>query len=439
MTQDQVINGSVQMPELTKSRPDRLRWLSGALIALGAMTMFASLCFSIALAHIGMAVAVLGWLLGRVPLWRMPGFFLCMAFVVWVLLGSVLLHLHEGQRLIHSRYGTMFIWLAMYLVAIGLAQQRTRRWALYAALATMTASVVVSLAQFLIGFSERSPPFRIDADGLRYESSSGFLAKHLTQGFMMTLLGLVYLGQSSAYGVAAKWTWIGRGLATTAVLLANSRSGILGFAAAVGTQLVARRGLKPSMVLSALAILVSVVGWIWLITPHKIAAVLAMQDGRIIIWEAALVMVERRPWFGVGTKENYIETNEQIVKELYPDGSQDEWSRMPHAHNIYLGLATERGIPAFVLYALMVAAVLRHLYRRRVENPTGWQLGCGATAAMMVGGMTEHYAGLSLPSYGFFCVLGMAMALDRKYLEEIGVVEAEQGLAVIPDGDAPAK
>ena len=408
------------------------------LVSIGMAGVLFSLCFSIAMAHISMAVAALGWLFSRSPVWRLPGFFWCCAFALWVFGGSVVLYFIEGKALIHSRHGTVFIWLAMYGGAIGFADQRVRRWALYSALVAMVASVLVAAAQFFIGLGYK-PPFRIDPNGPRFDSSQGFLAKHLTQGFMMTLLCMVYLGQASMSGITKRWAWCGQALAATAVLLANSRSGILAFAAAVGAHLLAGYGFRARILAGAAAVLLAVVGWVWLVTPEKITRVLAMQDGRLIHWEVAAHMIPRHPWFGVGSKDGFVEENAIIVRELYPDGSQDLWLRAPHAHNIYLGLASEHGIPALLLYLAMVGAVLRHLYRRRLENLTGWQLGCGATAAMMVGGMTEHYAGLSLPSYGFFCVLGMAMALDRKYLEEIGVVEAEQGLAVIPDGDAPAK
>lgn len=413
---------------------NRVARLGKALMAVGAIAMFASLCFSIAFAHISMATMILGWLICRPAIWRLPGFFCCVAFAVWVFVGAAVLYVTEDRELFHSRHGTTFIWLAMYVCAVSFADPWVRRWALYVGIATMTASVVVAAAQFFIGFGTK-PPFRIDPNGPRFDSSRGFLAKHLTQGFMMTLMCLVYLGQTSAFTVTSRWTWMGRILGTTAVLLANSRSAILAFAAAVGAHLIAGWGFRMRILLGAAAVLVAVVGWIWVVTPEKITRVLELKDGRIIIWEAAAEMIERRPWFGVATKEGYLENHRIILQELYPDGSQDAWLTVPHAHNIYLGLATEHGIPALVLYMAMVAAVLRHLYRRRHENRSGWQIGCGATAALMVGGMTEHYAGLSLPSYGFFCVLGMALALDRKYLQEIGIVAVDSGVESVGGGD----
>lgn len=419
---------------VTETRFRKLAWL---LLSVGTAGLLASLCFSIALAHICMAVAVIGWLGRRSPIWRLPGFWWCVAFASWVLGGSTVLWAMEGKQLLHSRHGTVFIWLAAYVVAVGLADMRVRRWALIAALVTMSASVVVAAAQFFIGFGTK-PPFRIDPNGPRFDSSRGFLAKHLTQGFMMTMLCLAYLGQASVAGLSTRWVWLGRGLATAAVLLANSRTGILAFAAAVGAHLVAGYGLRLRILAGALALLLAVVGWVWLVTPDKITRVINMQDGRLIHWEVSLVMIPRHPWFGVGNKDGFKQENAKIVRELYPDGSQDRWLGAPHAHNIYLGLATEHGLPALLLYAAMVTAMMRHLYRRRAENLAGWQIGCGAVAAMMVGGMTEQYAGLSLPSYGFFGLLGLAMALDRGYLEDIGVVANEPSAVIQPMTAQPA-
>lgn len=400
-------------------------------LCAGTAGLLASLCFSIAMAHICMAVALIGWICSRPAIWRLPGFWWCVAFAAWVFGGSVVLWATQDKELIHSRHGTAFIWLAAYFAAVGLAEARVRRWALIAALVTMSASLIVAAAQFFIGLGIKSP-FRIDPNGPRFDSSGGFFGKHLTQGFMMTLLCLAYLGQASLAGLPARWVWLGRGLATVAVLLANSRSGLLAFAASVGAHLVAGYGFRLRIMAGALAVLLAVVGWVWFVTPDKITRVINMQDGRLIHWEASLVMIPRHPVIGVGNRDGFKEENAKIVRELYPDGSQDLWLNAPHAHNIYLGLATEHGIPALLLYVAMVTAVMRHLYRRRAENLAGWQIGCGAVAAMMVGGMTEHYAGISMTSYGFFCLLGLAMALDRRYLEEVGVVEKEVVDLVLP-------
>ena len=394
-----------------------------ALLSLGSILLLTSLCFSIVLAHIGMSVAIVGLLLLRPQIWRLPGFFWGLGFAAWVMGGSIVLAIAEGREFFHSRHGTSFVWVSAYVMAIGLADIRTRTWAMSAAVCSVIASILIAAGQFFIG-SGSVPPFRIDPSGPRFESSRGFLSRHLTQGFMMTLMFLIYLMRCDAAlaSMSKGWTWTGRILAAAGVLLANSRSGILAFAASIGAFLTAKHGLRFRILAVMVGVIVAVVGWVALITPEKIRRVVHMEDGRIIHWQVALVMIPRNPWIGVGANGAFSKENAQIVRELYPDGSQDMWLKVPHAHNIYLGLMTEHGIPALCLYVMMVIAILRHLHSRRAINPIGWPLGCGATAAMVVGGITEHYAGLSLPSYGFFAVLGLALALDRDYLEQRGMI-----------------
>ena len=115
-----------------------------------------------------------------------------------------------------------------------------------------------------------------------------------------------------------------------------------------------------------------------------------------------------------------------MLPKIYPDHSQDTWLNSPDAHNSILGLASEHGIPALLLFVAFIASILRHLYRRRMENPHGWRLGCGAVAALAFGSQFEHYAGHSAPSYAFFVALAFAVAMDRKWLESIGLVEEEK-------------
>lgn len=395
-------------------------------IGLGMSVMFASLCFSIVLAHISMAFVMAGWIFSRPAVWKLPGFIFCAAFAAWIFLGAAWLSFSEGQEFLHSRYGTGFIWIAMYLGAVGFSDQFYRRWAILAALATMCASVAVAAAQFFVGHGSK-PPFRIDSSGDRFFSSRGFLPKHLMQGFMMTILFIVFLGNGTAFGVSQRWVWIGRGLALTGVVLANSRSGLVALLSGVGVFSLTNRAFKIRLITGVAAVFFISISWMWFFSPQKLDKVLRLEDERFFIWNIAAEMIIRRPWFGVGGGGGYSAENTKIVKSLYPEEHAPHRLKVAHAHNIYLGLAAEHGVPALLLYFAAVIGVLRHLYLRRNVNPAGWQMGSAVTAAMMAGGMTEHYAGLSLPTYGYFCVLGLAMALDEQYLRERGVIPGVEG------------
>ena len=179
------------------------------------------------------------------------------------------------------------------------------------------------------------------------------------------------------------------------------------------------------------SIIVVVVGgpllavWLWIVNVSALNALARMEDGRLTIWQVAAHVVAEHPWFGVG-EGRFAAANDLMLPKLYPDHSQDTWLNSPDAHNSILGLASEHGIPALLLFVAFIASILRHLYRRRMENPHGWRLGCGTAAALAFGSQFEHYAGHSAPSYAFFVALAFAVAIDRKWLESIGLVEAEK-------------
>jgi O-antigen ligase len=391
---------------------------AGVLLVVGCLSLWTALPVSLPLMHISFVVMFLGIVLGAYPIHRLPGFYWGCGFAGWQVLGIVVGMTTDLRPPGHG-HGTTFIWLVMYPVVLVMSQERWRHWALSLLLVTVVASFVVALVQFFIGHGGKRP-FRISAEvGLKRVRSSGFMALHLTQGFIMTLVGLIFWTRSTTDGLPPLMRWTARLIAPLAVFLANSRTGLLALLGGFAGWFLAAIGRWRWM---GLVVLVPgfflVLTWFWFIHPDAIRNVIRLDDGRLIHWRVAIHVIGESPWFGVG-EGRFEDANNRWVKKLYPDHSQDHWLDAPDAHNSLLGLSTEHGVPATILFIAFLTAILRHLYRQREHHRDAWRLGCGVVAAMAVGSQFEHYAGHSVPSYVFYCSLGLALALGSPFEKQV--------------------
>jgi O-Antigen ligase len=405
------------------------------LMALSAIMMVGMLCVSLVGMHTAFAVALGGCLLVRPSLHRLPGFWFGVAFAAWQMIGAIIITYHQGHdALWHRGHGAAFTWLAGYVFVAALADVGVRKWALRVGLVAVMASVILSVFQFIIGHGG-ARPWRVNSSGPRYSFSTGFMPLNLSQGFILAQMGLLFvLGkkdvQTSVWMRMSGWL-----ISAGGVLIAGSRSGFLSLISAATAFFSSGKWSWWRLVgtISCAGVLtISVSWWMRAYTPGKLDTMLAGQDARWTIYHVASVMISERPCFGAGPNGGYSRESDIILPRLYPDGSQNGLMATPDAHNFILGLASEHGVPALIFFLLMLAAILRHLYRRREYNPYGWRIGCGAMAALLVGGQFENYAGHSATSYAFFTVLAMAMALDRAHMEELGLVSA-----TLPDQSVP--
>lgn len=116
--------------------------------------------------------------------------------------------------------------------------------------------------------------------------------------------------------------------------------------------------------------------------------VLAFRDG---IWRMGLVGWKRYPWFGVGMDNYKLVTPERVKAWRELSGSDYDPARyvhFPHAHNLYIGALTERGIVGAGILAAVLIGWFVSLVRRRPHaqsDDTTWLLwGCSASAWFVV-------------------------------------------------------
>lgn len=206
------------------------------------------------------------------------------------------------------------------------------------------------------------------------------------------------------------------------LVLTKSRGGLLAAAAAVLALCLLRwRRAWIAVTLAALAAGL----FLWLTGPERITGALSAAGwvvgwpGRFEIWTRGLYVVQDFPFTGIG-----MGTFEQVSNALYPYFLLGPDADVPHAHNLFLQVAVDLGIPGLVAWlGLLFLVVLAawHIYRSGARGRSGWDAGLGAgllcsQIALAVHGMLDapvwgaHSAlvvwglwALSMASYNLRC------------------------------------
>ena len=198
----------------------------------------------------------------------------------------------------------------------------------------------------------------------------------------------------------------------TLLLLTQSRGAFLGLLVGFGPPVLARIRKRPALlagpvliVACVIAVLVPRAAWHRLegITKLTSSETIAQADtqgsaeNRLQIMKTAWHIFITNPVVGVGIG-CYNEANERYAPEL---GKRD-------AHNTYLGLAAETGLPGLVLWLGLVGSVLLQLRRRRqaieADDRTIQVLWIRkAMVAYLVAGLFASYSGLTV----FYLFLGI--------------------------------
>ena len=86
-----------------------------------------------------------------------------------------------------------------------------------------------------------------------------------------------------------------------------------------------------------------------------------MRDGRIGLWLAAMAMFLEHPFTGIGAGTFGFAYPDVVSMVQLPEGYQAESGFIPWAHNMYLELLAEYGLPGFLAYAIVTAWLLGKL------------------------------------------------------------------------------
>lgn len=204
-------------------------------------------------------------------------------------------------------------------------------------------------------------------------------------------------------------------LLTMGLLLAQSRGALVGAVAAVALVLVAR-----SRPLRLVALPAALVGLVVLIRQGDLATLLEIAIpgeatssflSRSELWGRAVYMIQDFPFTGIG-----MGTFQIVVNLLYPLFTTSGRG-IPHAHQTFLQMAVDFGIPGFVAWGGALVAWFVLVARTARHAPTAWQraLALGLVAALvavLVHGLLDAAVIYSTKGMAvLWFVLGLGMAL----------------------------
>ncbi|MGQ9683928.1 MAG: O-antigen ligase family protein [Anaerolineae bacterium] len=119
-------------------------------------------------------------------------------------------------------------------------------------------------------------------------------------------------------------------------------------------------------------------------------------------WQAALAMIADHPWTGVGIG-NYAAAYERYALPRWRDP-------LGHAHNYYLNIAAEAGLPGLAAYLLWVVAGIWVALRAARIAP-GWYLGLALGALGLLTHLCVHSLFDNLYVHGMAIHVGLVLGL----------------------------
>lgn len=377
------------------------RWL----LWLGTAAMLWGIFLTPPWGKIGLAVAVVGAVLARAPVHRLPVLWVGFALGAWVI-ASAGYAAWRGQPGAERIGSLAYAWLAVPLAAAAASDARWRRYAVRGLVVVGAAALLVGLTQFVIGLGEG--PLRIDPAGQRFTHARGFSAYHLSFGFA----GAVLAALTVPVLAGTAWAWAGRAVGLLTFGICGARACLLGGTAAFSAALAAR-GRRWLLAAAVVAVVLggALAARMALTDGDRLRTMLAGQDGRWPIWQVTTAMIAERPLLGVGGREAFKRAWNPAYERIAP-GPANEFGAeggCPHAHNWLLAVAAEHGLPAAVLHLALVLIVFAALWRRRRQAPEAFQAGCGLAVAALVCAVFEPLPTLAAPGMGFHAALGLAL------------------------------
>lgn len=196
-------------------------------------------------------------------------------------------------------------------------------------------------------------------------------------------------------------------ICATALVASQSRGGALALAAGLAVMLAAnhartKEGSQPTFILVAIGLTFVVATSATGLLSRLIAT--SDEEMRFIIYGYIVEAIGQRPWVGHG-----LGSFEDAFRQFVPfDAASGEWDK---AHNTYLELVFELGIPAatlmFVALLLVCAQILRGYFRRR-QNSEVVLIGIGCLVAAGVHSIFDFSLQIPAIAAAFSFILGLS-------------------------------
>ena len=151
-------------------------------------------------------------------------------------------------------------------------------------------------------------------------------------------------------------------------------------------------------------------------------------DGRIEIWSRAIYMIQDFPFTGIG-----MGSFTKVADTLYPFFLASP-GQVPHAHNLFLQIAVDLGIPGLIAWLAVLLLVVTQAWQVYRLGKTGQDaiatgLGAGllgSQLALVVHGMTDAVTwGMVKPAPLVWVVWGLAIAGGNIYRNSMNNEQAQ--------------
>lgn len=138
--------------------------------------------------------------------------------------------------------------------------------------------------------------------------------------------------------------------------------------------------------------------------------------GRFEIWSRALYLIQDFPFTGIG-----MGTFERVTNELYPYFLLGPNADVPHAHNLFLQVAVDLGIPGLLAWLGVLMVTLRsawRVYQTGRREGLSWATGLGAglvgsQLALLTHGMLDAAVWGAHSGLVVWALWGMCIAAGR--------------------------
>jgi putative inorganic carbon (HCO3(-)) transporter len=161
-------------------------------------------------------------------------------------------------------------------------------------------------------------------------------------------------------------------------------------------------------------------------------------EGRVELWSRALYAIQDFPFTGPG-----LGAFRQVVHTLYPLFLVGPDTDMAHAHNVFLQVALDLGVPGLVAYLALVGTGLWLAWRTarpfRTEASSGSRRDAwlatgiaGSLVAFHIYGLTDAIALGAKPGVALWMLLGMVAALWRTRRKRVAVSPWSEGRKGLP-------
>ncbi len=218
----------------------------------------------------------------------------------------------------------------------------------------------------------------------------------------------------------SRWWWppwvcgLLAGMMLGILLLAQSRGAYMAAAASLGLVLLLR---WPRLAYAIAGLLLVLALGLLRLGPGVLldqlggGTALSSLEGRLEVWSRALYALADFPFTGIG-----IGTFDLVIPLLYPFFLIGPDTRVSHAHNLFLQVGLDLGIPGLIAYLalLMNAFALLGIALRQRERALTWTLAAGTAGgltAFLVHGLTDAPLWGSKPAFLPWLLIALAVLL----------------------------